>query len=59
MYDHLKTEAKIRLYQNLRARNDVVGLTNFLRKDLIKNSGGVANVELYKVMRNGTKTIIE
>jgi hypothetical protein len=58
-YDYKRIKGKTAFMEKLRANQDIKALVRFLRTDLQKNLCGIANPELYKTCRLGTKACIE
>jgi len=58
-FDAERVRSALKHLRSLRESKDVKGLMHLLSQDLIKNFGGVASPQIHKVLRNGTKQLIE
>ena len=58
-FDSERVRSSLNHLRSLREANDVKGLMHLLSSDLVKNFGGAAFPQMHKVLRNGTKLLIE
>eukprot|EP00347_Sterkiella_histriomuscorum_P000572 403375331 len=59
LYDYERIEDRYRSMKQMRQGQDIRGLVQCLRQDLLKNLGGIASPQLYSYCHFGTKRLIE
>lgn len=59
LYDHVGIENKLNVILRLREEKKVHELKSLLRSSLLRNIGGIGNMELHTKCKIGTKVLIE
>lgn len=59
LYDYNGIEKKLNILKSLMDSKNIHELKSYLRSSLIRNIGGIGNIELYTKSKIGTKKLIE